>query len=266
MGYIFMSKLLEGKRGIITGVANERSIAWACAKFFAEQGAELVFSYLGEAQEKRMKKLLEAIPGAKCYPCDVSNDDEIKGFFEHVKNDWGTFDFMIHSIAFADKSDLGGRFVNTSRKNFLMAIEISAYSLVGLTREAEPLMNKDGSIVCMSYYGAEKVIPGYNIMGVAKATLESTTKYLAEDLGPKGLRVNCVSAGPVRTLSSAAISGFRGMLSLASDHAPLRRNITQDEVAKTTAYLISDLASWVTGEIHHVDAGYNAIGMFQIND
>ena len=258
-----MSNLLEGKRGIITGVANERSIAWACAKFFAEQGAELVFSYLGEAQEKRMKKLLEQIPGAKCYPCDVGNDEDISSFFENVKNDWGTFDFMIHSIAYADKSDLVGRFVNTSRANYLMAIEISSYSLVALTREAEPLLNEGGSIVCMSYYGAEKVIPGYNIMGVAKATLESTTKYLAEDLGPNGFRVNCVSAGPVRTLSSAAISGFKNMLNLASDNAPLRRNITQDEVAKTTAYLISDLASGVTGEVHHVDAGYNAIGMFQ---
>lgn len=258
-----MGKLLEGKRGIITGVANERSIAWACAKFFAEQGAELVFSYLGEAQEKRMNKLMATLPGdSKCYPCDVSSDEEIAAFFGNVKEDWGTFDFMIHSIAFADKNDLNGRFVETSRANYLMAIEISSYSLVALTREAEPLMNEGGSIVCMSYYGAEKVIPRYNIMGVAKATLESTTKYLAEDLGPNGLRVNCVSAGPVRTLSSAAISGFKDMLSITGNNAPLRRNITQDEVAKTTAYLVSDLASGVTGEIHHVDAGYNVIGMF----
>lgn len=259
-----MDKLLEGKRGIITGVANERSIAWACAKFFAEQGAELVFSYLGDAQEKRVKKLITSLPEAKCYPCDVSKDDEITAFFNNVKDDWGTFDFMIHSIAYAEKDDLTGRFVNTSRANYLMAIEISAYSLVALTREAEPLMNEGGCIVCMSYYGAEKVIPGYNIMGVAKATLESTTKYLAEDLGPKGLRVNCVSAGPVRTLSSSAIPGFKAKLNAAEAIAPLRRNITQDEVAKTTAYLISDLASGVTGEIHHVDAGYNAIGMYPI--
>lgn len=257
-----MAKLLEGKRGIITGVANERSIAWGCAKACAEQGAELIFTYLGEAQEKRVRKLLEGLPSATCHPCDVANDEDITAFFGEVKSQWDSLDFLIHSIAFADKDDLSGRFINTSRNNYHMAIDISAYSLLGLSREAEPLMTNGGSIVAMTYYGAEKVMPRYNVMGVAKATLEATAKYLAADLGPANIRVNCVSAGPVRTLSSAAISGFKMMLRKTADNAPLRRNITQDEVAQSTVYLLSDMSSGVTGEVHHVDSGYNILGMF----
>lgn len=257
-----MRKLLEGKRGIITGVANERSIAWGCAQACAEQGAELIFTYLGDAQEKRVRKLLETLPGATCYLCDVTNDDEIETFFGNVKSQWDSLDFLVHSIAFADKDDLSGRFIDTSRKNYHMAIDISAYSLVGLSREAAPMMGNGGSIVAMTYYGAEKVMPHYNIMGVAKATLETTSKYLASDLGPNNIRVNCVSAGPVRTLSSAAISGFKKMLKTTAANAPLRRNITQAEVANSTVYLLSDMSSGVTGEVHHVDSGYNILGMF----
>lgn len=261
-----MANLLEGKRGIITGVANERSIAWGCAKACAEQGAELIFTYLGDAQEKRVRKLIEDLPGATCYPCDVTSDDDISAFFGSVKSHWDSIDFLVHSIAFADKDDLAGRFVDTSRANYQMAIDISAYSLLGLTREAEPLMTNGGSIVAMTYYGAEKVMPRYNIMGVAKATLEATAKYLASDLGPSNIRVNCVSAGPVRTLSSAAISGFKMMLNKTAEAAPLRRNITQDEVAQSTLYLLSDMSSGVTGEVHHVDSGYNILGMFSGDD
>ncbi|MFP6582288.1 MAG: enoyl-ACP reductase [Candidatus Hydrogenedentota bacterium] len=257
-----MAKLLEGKRGIITGVANERSIAWGCAKACAEQGAELIFTYLGDAQEKRVRKLLEGLPSATCHPCDVTSDDDITAFFGEVKNRWDSLDFLVHSIAFADKDDLSGRFLNTSRDNYHMAIDISAYSLLGLAREAEALMTNGGSIVAMTYYGAEKVMPHYNIMGVAKSTLEATAKYLAADLGPASIRVNCVSAGPVRTLSSAAISGFKMMLRKTADNAPLRRNISQDEVAQSTLYLLSDMSSGVTGEVHHVDSGYNILGMF----
>ena len=261
-----MSKLLEGKRGIITGVANERSIAWGCAQACAEQGAELIFTYLGEAQEKRVRKLLETLPGATCFPCDVTKDEDIAAFFGEVRGQWDRLDFLVHSIAFADKDDLTGRFINTSRANYQMALDISAYSLLGLSREAEPLMTSGGSIVAMTYYGAEKVMPHYNVMGVAKATLEATAKYLASDMGPNNIRVNCVSAGPVRTLSSAAISGFKTMLRTTADNAPLRRNITQAEVANSTVYLLSDLSSGVTGEVHHVDSGYNILGMFAVDE
>ena len=261
-----MSNLLQGKRGIITGVANERSIAWGCAKACAQQGAQLIFTYLGEAQEKRVRKLIEDIPGAQCFPCDVTSDEDIATFFSNVKSQWDSIDFLVHSIAFADKDDLTGRFIDTSRKNYAMAIDISAYSLLGLTREAEPLMTNGGSIVAMTYYGAEKVMPRYNVMGVAKATLEATAKYLASDLGPQSIRVNCVSAGPVRTLSSAAISGFKKMLNTTAENAPLRRNITQEEVAQSTLYLLSDMSSGVTGEVHHVDSGYNILGMFANED
>ena len=261
-----MSNLLQGKRGIITGVANERSIAWGCAKAAAEQGTELIFTYLGEAQEKRVRKLIDDLPGAQCFPCDVTSDEDIATFFGHVKSQWDSIDFLVHSIAFADKDDLTGRFIDTSRKNYAMAIDISAYSLLGLTREAEPLMTNGGSIVAMTYYGAEKVMPRYNVMGVAKATLEATAKYLASDLGPQNIRVNCVSAGPVRTLSSAAISGFKKMLNTTAENAPLRRNITQYEVAQSTLYLLSDMSTGVTGEVHHVDSGYNILGMFANED
>jgi len=258
--------LLAEKKGIVTGIANERSIAWACAQACVEQGAELVFSYLGEAQEKRMNKLLESMPGAKAFPCDASNDAEIDAFMNSVSAEWDSVDFLIHSMAFADKDDLVGRYVDTSRENFKMTLDISAYTLVALTRAVEPLMKEGGSIVAMTYYGGEKVMPKYNVMGVAKAALEASAKYLAADLGAQNIRVNCVSAGPVRTLSSMAISGFKTMLNTTASVAPMRRNITPQEVANATIYLLSDLSSGTTGEIHHVDAGYNVLGMFDATE
>lgn len=256
--------LLRGKRGVVTGVANERSIAWACAQACAAQGAELAFTFLGDNQEKRVRKLLEdSLPEALCHSCDVANDDEIESFFKFVRESWGGINFLIHSVAYADRNDLKGRYIETSRSNFSMALDISAYSLVALSRAAEPLMNNGGSIVAMTYYGSEKLIPKYNVMGVAKATLEASARYLAGDLGPGGIRVNCISAGPIRTLSSAAFPGFRQMLRVTEEVAPLRRNVTQDDVANAALFLLSDMSIGVTGEVLHVDSGYNILGMFE---
>ncbi len=256
-------KLLAGKRGVVTGVANDRSIAWGCAKACAEHGASLAFSFLGEAQEKRVKALLKELPDALCIPCDVTKDEEIASFFGEIKSEWGQIDFLIHSVAYADRDDLKGRYIDTPRDHFALALDISAYSLVALAKGAEDLFpDAGGSIVAMTYYGAEKVMPKYNVMGVAKAALEASARYLANDLGPKNIRVNCISAGPVRTLSSAAFPGFRNMLRVTEAMSPLRRNITQEDVGKTAVYLLSDLASGVTGEVIHVDSGYNLLGMF----
>lgn len=255
-------QMLAGKRGVVLGVANNRSIAWACAKELAAQGAELAFNYLGAAQEKRLKELLTGIPNSLAFPCDVARDEEIESFFAEVSKKFDSIDFVIHSIGYADKEDLKGKFLNTSRSNFALALDISAYSLVAVAKAALPLMRQGGSIVAMSYYGAEKVVPHYNVMGVAKAALEMSSKYLAEDLGPQGIRVNCISAGPVRTLASSAIPGFKSMLETAQKFAPLRRNMTAEEVGKSALYLISDLSSAVTGEVLHVDCGYNILGMF----
>lgn len=256
-------KLLEGKRGVITGVVNDRSIAWGCAKACAEHGASLAFGYLGEAQEKRVRGLLEGLPGALCIPCDVTKDEEISSFFEQIESEWGSIDFVVHSVAYADREDLKGRYIDTPRDHFALALDISAYSLVALAKNAEGLFPESGgSIVAMTYYGAEKVLPNYNVMGVAKAALEASARYLAKDLGPKNIRLNCISAGPIRTLSSLAIPGFRNMLRIAEATSPLRRNITQEEVANTALYLLSDLSSGVTGEVVHVDGGYNILGMF----
>lgn len=254
--------LLKGKRGVVLGVANEKSIAWACAQACADEGAELLFNYLGEALERRVRKLLEAMPGTPMYPCDVTQDGEITAFFQNVRQHWSSVDFVIHSLAFAQREDLMGKFINTSRQNFALAIDISAYSLVAIAREVAPLMSNGGSIVAMTYYGAEKVVPKYNVMGVAKATLEASARYLASDLGPQNIRVNCVSAGPLRTLSASAIPGLKLMLNMTQNNAPLRRNIEANEVANATVYLLSDLSSGVTGEVIHVDSGYHVLGMF----
>ena len=254
--------LMAGKKGVVFGVTNDRSIAWGCAKACRDAGASLAFNYLGEAQEKRVKKLLESMPGALCWPCDVTQDNEIAFFFEQVESHWDALDFIIHSVAFADKGDLSGRFIDTSRANFAMPIDISAYSLVAIAKAAESILSDSASIVAMTYYGAEKIIPNYNVMGVAKATLEACARYLADGMGPRGVRVNCISAGPVRTLSSAAIPEFRAMLKATERVAPMRRNIDQGDVGKTTLYLLSDLSSGVTGEVIHVDCGYNILGMF----
>jgi enoyl-[acyl-carrier protein] reductase I len=257
------ASLLAGKRGVITGVANDRSIAWACALACRDQGAELAFTYLGDAQEKRVRALVdEHAAGSLVASCDVTKDGEISACFDFIREKWGRVDFLVHSVAYADREDLKGRYVDTPRDHFALALDISAYSLVALARAAEPLFPESGgSIAAMTYYGSEKVIPKYNVMGVAKAALEASARYLAQDLGPRNVRVNCVSAGPLRTLSSAAFPGFRQMLRLTEQVAPLRRNVTQEDVARTCVYLLSDLASGVTGEVVHVDSGYHVLGM-----
>jgi len=254
--------LLEGKRGAIFGVANDKSIAWACAQACAAQGAHLAFNYPGEALEKRVRSLAETIPGSIVAPCDVRDDEQIEAFFQTLGKEWDSLDFLIHSVAFAEREDLMRPFVETPRANFALALDVSAYSLVAVTRAAAPLMREGGSIVTMTYYGAEKVIPNYNVMGVAKAALEASVRYLAADLGPGGTRVNAISAGPLRTLSASAISGMRKMLKANASVTPLRRNIEASEVADAAVYLVSPLSAAVTGEVLHVDAGYHALGMF----
>ncbi|HRK36316.1 MAG TPA: enoyl-ACP reductase [Candidatus Hydrogenedentes bacterium] len=255
--------LLAGKRGVVLGVANEKSIAWGCAQACAAQGASLAFNYLGDALEKRVRKLVdEFLPGSPILNCNVQSDEEIATFFADLRKEWETIDFVIHSVAFAERDDLKDRYITTPRKNFALALDISAYSLVAVAREAEPMMPNGGSIVAMTYYGAEKVVPRYNVMGVAKAALECSARYLANDLGPKNIRVNCISAGPIRTLSASAIAGMRSMLTVAEKVAPMRRNVTQEDVGRSTVYLLSDLSTAVTGEVIHVDSGYHTVGLF----
>ncbi|HOJ34560.1 MAG TPA: enoyl-ACP reductase [Candidatus Hydrogenedentes bacterium] len=259
--------MLSGKRGVVLGVANERSIAWGCAKACAEHGACLAFTYLGDAQKKRVSRLIESeLPGSLLFPCDVARDEDIISLFSSIADAWGTLDFVIHSVAFAHREDLGGAFVKTPRSNFLLALDISAYSFVAVAREASRLMTQGGAIVTMSYFGAEKVVPRYNVMGVAKAALEACVRYLAYDLGPAGIRVNCVSAGPIRTLSSSAIPGMKHMLDIVEKWAPLQRNVTQEEVGRTTAFLVSDLSAGITGEVIHVDSGYNILGFTALGE
>lgn len=254
--------LLTGKTGVILGVANERSIAWACARACADAGAQLIFNYLGEPLEKRVKKLLsEHLPDAPLYPCDVSKDENITAFFQNVRKHTGRLDFVVHSLAYAEREELRRDFIGTSRGNFAMAMDISVYSLVAVAREAAPLMTNGGSIVAMTYFGSEKVIPHYNVMGVAKAALEASARYLANDLGPKGIRVNCISAGPLRTLSASAIAGSSMMGKYVEQVAPLRRNIEAADVGQAALYLVSDGSSAITGEVLHVDAGCNIMGM-----
>ena len=266
-GVIHMSEgILAGKRGVVMGIANEKSIAWACAQACSEAGAELALNYLGPL-EKRVRKLADTLPKAPLiHPCNVQSDEEIEEFFAEIQDAWGTIDFVIHSLAFAEREDLGRDFIETPRANFHTALDVSSYSLVGIARAAAPIMSEGGSIVAMTYYGAEKVIPRYNVMGVAKAALEASARYLAHDLGPKGIRVNCVSAGPLRTLSSSAISGVKQMLNRAGEFAPLKRNVEVNEVAQATLYLVSDMSSGVTGEVHHVDCGLNTLGIFVPDD
>ncbi len=254
--------LMEGKKGLIFGVANEKSIAWAIAQALSKEGAELGFTYLGEALEKRVRPLAESVGSKLIVPCDVANDGQIRAVFQEAKKAWDGIDFFVHAVAFANKDELKGMYAHTSREGFHLALDISAYSLVAMTREAIPLMEgRAGTIMTLTYYGAEKVVPNYNVMGVAKAALESSVKYLSEDLGRLGIRINAISAGPIRTLASAGISGFRGMIHLVEEKAPLRRAVTAEDVAKSAIYLLSDLSAGVTGEIVHVDGGYNVLGM-----
>jgi enoyl-[acyl-carrier protein] reductase I len=255
--------LLEGKTGLIFGVANERSIAWHIAKNAVAHGARCAFSHLpGEKMELRVRKTLESggLGDAWFHPCDVASDDHLDALFVAVKRDFGTLDFVVHSVAYAAREYLKpGLFALTPRDVFAQALDISAYTLIAIARRATELMPNGGSILALSYYGAEKATPGYNVMGVAKSALESAARYLAAELGESGIRVNCLSAGPCRTLSAAAVGGIERMLEKVEAAAPLRRNIGTDEVGKAAVYLLSDLSSAVTGETHHVDAGYNAV-------
>lgn len=253
--------LLEGKKALIFGVANNKSIAYAIARNFIEQGAEVAFSYAGVKLLSRVEKVSQELGGKFLVPCDVTKDEDIQACFEYVKEQWGDFDILIHSVAFAPGEALKGRYIDTQREHFAMAMDISAYSLVALAKAAEPMMNEGGSIMCMSYLGAERVIKNYNVMGVAKAALESSTKYLAYDMGAKKIRVNSISAGPIKTLAAAGISDFKKIFNHIAENAPMRENCTQEDVGKTAVYLASDLASAVTGEVIHVDNGYSIMGL-----
>jgi enoyl-[acyl-carrier protein] reductase I len=254
--------LLDDKRAVILGVANDHSIAWAIARRFAQEGARLAFTYPNEAIEKRLRPLAESVGAELVVRCDVTSDDDIGTAFAAVRGRWSEVDIVVHAIAFASREDLKGRFVDTRRPGFQTALDVSVYSLIAVAREAERLLaRRRGALLTLTYFGAEKVVPNYNVMGVAKAALEASVRYLAADLGPQGVRVNAISAGPIRTLSAAGISGFKTMLHHHEERAPLRRNITTDEVAASALYLCSELGAGVTGEILHVDAGYNVIGM-----
>jgi enoyl-[acyl-carrier protein] reductase I len=256
-----MSGLFEGKRVLVFGIANERSIAWGIAEAMKREGAEFIFTYAGEALERRVRPLSEQIGALALIPCDVTDDQQVDATFRQVAEMWDGFDVLIHAVAFANREDLDGRFIETSRGGFATALGVSAYSLVLLARHAERLLAvRNGSIITLSYYGAEKVIPNYNIMGVAKAALEACVRYLANDLGPSGVRVNGISAGPVKTLAAAGIRGFKTIFGVVEERAPLRRNVTQEDIGRAALFLCSDLASGVTGEILHVDSGYNILG------
>ncbi|MDY7096653.1 MAG: enoyl-ACP reductase FabI [Pseudomonadota bacterium] len=259
-----MSGLMAGKRGLIMGLANDKSLAWGIAQKLAAEGAELAFSYQGDALAKRVKPLAERLGSDFTFECDVSNMDALDKAFDTLKERWDTLDFVVHSIGFSDKSELRGKYVDTSFDNFMMTMNISAYSLVAVTKRAVEMMPETGgSILTLTYYGAEKVMPHYNVMGVAKAALETSVRYLANDLGPKNIRVNAISAGPVKTLAASGIGDFRYILKWNELNSPLRRNITIDDVGGSGLYLLSDLSSGVTGEVHHVDAGYHLVGMKQ---
>jgi enoyl-[acyl-carrier protein] reductase I len=256
-----MAGLMTGKRGLIMGLANDKSLAWGIAKALAAQGAELAFSYQGEALAKRVRPLADELGSDFLINCDVSDMDALDRAFATLAERWPTIDFVVHAIGFSDKNELRGKFVDTSLDNFQLTMNISAYSFVAVTRRARAMMPEGGSILTLSYYGAEKVVPHYNVMGVAKAALETSVKYLAMDLGPEKIRVNAISAGPIKTLAASGIGDFRYILKWNELNSPLRRNVTIEDVGGAGLYLLSDLASGVTGEVHHVDAGYNVIGM-----
>jgi enoyl-[acyl-carrier protein] reductase I len=254
--------LLDGKKALIFGVANDKSIAWAIAEAFHREGGEVALAYANESVAKRVIPLGESIGARMIMPCDVRSDADIAAVFAEVARQWGGLDILVHSLAFANKDELKGSFLNTTREGFAMAMDISAYSLIGLAKEAFPLMEgRDGSILALTYYGAQKVFPNYNAMGVAKAALEASVRYLAESVGENGIRVNAISAGPLKTLAAAGVGGFNRIASHVAAKAPMRRNITQEEVAGAALYLSSHLARGVTGEIHFVDSGYNIIGL-----
>jgi enoyl-[acyl-carrier protein] reductase I len=256
-----LSELMQGKRGLIMGLANDRSLAWGIARALGGQGAELAFSYQGEALEKRVRPLAAELGSDMLIDCDVSSMDALDVAFEEIAKKWETIDFVVHAIGYSDKNELRGKFVDTSMDNFLMTMNISVYSFVAVAQRARRLMTNGGALLTLTYYGSEKVIPHYNVMGVAKSALDTSVKYLAADLGRENIRVNAISAGPIKTLAASGIGDFRYIMKWNEYNSPLRRNVTIEDVGGAGLYLLSDLASGVTGEIHHVDAGYNVVGM-----
>jgi enoyl-[acyl-carrier protein] reductase I len=258
-----MAGYMNGKRGLIMGLANDRSLAWGIAQKLSAEGAELAFSYQGEAMEKRVRPLAAQLGSDFLIDCDVSTEEELDKTFATLAERWPTIDFVVHAIGFSDKNELRGGYVDTSLANFLMTMNISVYSFVAVAKRARAMMPDGGALLTLSYYGAEKVIPHYNVMGVAKAALEASVKYLANDLGPQGIRVNAISAGPIKTLAASGIGDFRYIMKWNEFNSPLRRNTTIEDVGGSALYLLSDLSSGVTGETHHVDSGYHVIGMKQ---
>ena len=256
-----MTKLMAGKRGLIMGLANDRSLAWGIAQKLGEHGADLAFSYQGEALERRVRPLADQLGSDLLVDCDVSDMATLDRTFDQLRDRWDRLDFVVHAIGFSDKNELRGGYVDTSLDNFLMTMNISVYSFVAVAQRARAMMPDGGSLLTLSYYGAEKVIPHYNVMGVAKSALETSVKYLAADLGRENIRVNAISAGPIKTLAASGIGDFRYIMMWNEYNSPLRRNVTIEDVGGAGLYLLSDLASGVTGEIHHVDAGYNVVGM-----
>ena len=253
--------LMQGKRGLIMGLANDKSIAWGIAQALASQGAELAFSYQGEALKKRVGPLAERLGKPHLFECDVLDMATVDALFHDLKALWGEIDFVVHAIGFSDKNELRGRYVDTSHANFMMTMDISVYSFTAVCKRAAAMMRHGGSLLTMTYYGAEQVMPHYNVMGIAKAALEASVKYIAEDLGKDGIRVNAISAGPIKTLAASGIGDFRYIMKWNELNSPLRRNVTQEEVGKAALYLLSDLGSGTTGENLHVDAGYHVVGM-----
>jgi len=257
--------IMKGKRGIVMGVANDRSIAWGIAAAAAKQGAQLAFTYQGEALEKRVRPLAESVGSDLIIPCDVSSDNAIDEAFNTLKKKWDTIDFIVHAIAYSDKEELKGEYLDTSRENFFKTMDISVYSFTAVARRAAAMMPNGGSMITLTYYGAEKVMPHYNVMGAAKAALESSVRYLAADLGGDKIRVNSLSAGPIKTLAASGIGDFRYILKWNQYNSPLRRNVTLEDVGGCGVYLLSDLSTGVTGETHHVDCGYHVVGMKAID-
>jgi len=253
--------LMVGKRGLVMGVANDHSIAWGIAQMLASQGAEIAFTYQGDAQKKRLGPLAQSVGSKIVLPADVESDEQLDAVFAHLKREWGSIDFLVHSLAFSDRDELKGRYVDTSRANFLKSLDISCYSFTAVAQRAAALMPKGGSLVTLTYLGAQRVMPNYNVMGIAKAALEASVRYLAADLGRDNIRVNAISAGPMRTLAGAAVGDARTVFKWNKSHAPLKRTVELNHVGGAALYLLSDLAGGVTGEIHFVDAGFNVIGM-----
>ena len=253
--------IMAGKKGLIMGVANERSIAWGIANILGRHGAEMAFTYQGETLGKRVKPLAESVGSTIVLPCDVEDENSMDRVFSALKKDWGGLDFLVHAIAFSDKEELKGHYLDTTRENFKRTLVVSCYSFTALARRAAPLMTGGGSLLSLTFSGSQRVMPNYNVMGVAKAALEASIKYLAVDLGPRNIRVNAISAGPMKTLAGSAIAGARHIYKWSEEHAPLGRSVHLDDIGGAALYLLSDLSRSVTGEIHHVDSGYNIIGM-----